>query len=409
MSGRCTISASSDDAKDPFRSRFKESTHACIVPSLCSDCCPRHCCWRPACAGCLPNATWLPDSSGFVYTGGKNKDALYLYDLEKKEPRVLVEKGAGPAWPAVSADGKRIAVALRHDDGKDVTLEVIVFDRDGKELHRSPKLDWTKHVKAASTRWRHQAFWVPKQDKVLLYSDGKTGRYDLKTKGVVTHDWIVSTFGDSPILSDGKGYLAYDREGGGSLVVVDWDDKEKKIELTPKDALKTFGQVGDPLQAMLYYPLMHASHWDGSTAVASWDDVRVKIDPDKAVGTVEHFKPALSEDKKVIQEQLQLPAGGVVRARGVDQALSSKNHRSGNEPPFGSYRIEAVKQGARGPKVLMDNAGFYMIYPSPDGKKAVVKCSKSLDAILTESKPDQDMLFLIDGTSEVTAEIDLAK
>ena len=57
----------------------------------------------------------------------------------------------------------------------------------------------------------------------------------------------------------------------------------------------------------------------------------------------------------------------------------------------------------------MDNAGFFMIYPSPDGKQAVVKCSKTLNAIFTESKPEQDMLFLVDGAGGVTAEIDLTK
>lgn len=357
-------------------------------------------------AGCLPNATWLPDSSGFVYTGGKNKDALYLYDLAKKEPRVLAEKGAGPAWPAVSPDGKRIAVALRKDDGTDVTLEVVVFERDGKELHRSPKMDWAKHGVGAEDKTVPQAFWVPKQDALLLHSDGKTGVYDLKTKGVVTHDLIVSTFGASPILPDGKGYLAYDKEGEGGLVVVDWDGKEKKIELTPKDALNNFGQVGDPLQAMLYYPLMHESRWDGSTAVVSWDDVRLKLDPSKAVGTIEHFKPAFSDDKKVIQEQFRLPGGGIVRI--VEQIRRFKNHPP-DEPFFGASRVEVVKQGAKEPKVLMDGAGFFMIYPSPDGKRAVVKCSKSLEAVFTEAKPQQDMLFLIDGAGDVAAEIDLSK
>ena len=48
------------------------------------------------------------------------------------------------------------------------------------------------------------------------------------------HDRIVSTFGDSPILPDGKGFLGLRQHGeGGWLVVVDWDGKEKKIELTP--------------------------------------------------------------------------------------------------------------------------------------------------------------------------------
>src|SRR6202165_2287262 len=122
-----------------------------------------------AAAGCLPNAAWLPDSTGFVYTGGKNKDALYLYDLEKKEPRVLVEKGAGPAWPAVSADGKRIAVVLRKDDGTTVALEAIVFDRDGKEQHHSTKLEWTGHqTVGALDKTAPQAFWVPGQDQLLV-------------------------------------------------------------------------------------------------------------------------------------------------------------------------------------------------------------------------------------------------
>src|SRR5205085_11200293 len=110
-------------------------------------------------AGCLPNATWLPDSTGFVYTGGDHKDKLYLYDLDKKAARVLVEKGAGPAWPAVSPDGKRIAVALRTDDGTNVNLEVIVFDRDGKELHRSDKMNWAKH-QVGPDKLAAQAFWV---------------------------------------------------------------------------------------------------------------------------------------------------------------------------------------------------------------------------------------------------------
>ena len=70
-----------------------------------------------------------------------------------------------------------------------------------------------------------------------------------------------------------------------------------------------------------------------------------------------------------------------------------KKDESPGDPFFGSYRVEVLKQGAKEPKTLMDNAGFFMIYPSPDGKKAVVKCSKSLDAIFTESKPEQDMLF----------------
>jgi len=361
------------------------------------------------CAGCLPNATWLPDSSGFVYTGGPNKDRLYLYDLEKKAPRVLVEKGAGLAWPAVSPDGKRIAVALRHDDGTDVTLEVIVFDRDGKELQRSDantnvKMKWAKH-EAGPDKVAAQAFWVPGKDKLLIYSDGATGFYDLKTNSSTMLDVSLSTFRDTPIRPDGKGFLAHKNPMG--LVFVDWDGKEKEIQPMQKAPFENPG-ADSPLQGMVSFPLMHSSRWDGSTAIVSWDDLQVKIDADKLTASLEHIKPAMSADDKVIQDQVRLSGGGIVRALELTKRYR-KDGLSDQQHPFGEYRVEVVKQGAKEAKTLMDGAAYFMIYPSPDGKKAVVKCSKSLDAIFTESKPDQDVLFVVDGIGEVTAKIDLSK
>jgi dipeptidyl aminopeptidase/acylaminoacyl peptidase len=359
-------------------------------------------------AGCLPNATWLPDSSGFVYTGGKNKDALFLYDLGKKAARTLVEKGAGPAWPAVSPDGKRIAVALRHDDGTDVTLEVIVFDRDGKELQRSDastnvKMKWAKQG-VGSDQVAVQAFWVPNQDKLLLYTDGETGIYDLKTRGVTMLDVSLMTFGATPIRPDGKGFLAAPRDGA-KPAFVDWDGKQHPIELT-KDL--SDNQNGDALGGMLFFPLMHSSRWDGSTAVVSWDDLRVKIDADKFTASLEHIKPALSDDGKVIQDQLRLPGGGVVRAVELIKRYR-KDGAANDQYPFGEYRVEVVKQRAKEPNTLMEGAGYFMIYPSPDGKKAAVRCSKSMDAIFKPSNAGEDMLFVIDGQGDVTDKIDLGK
>ena len=102
-----------------------------------------------------------------------------------------------------------------------------------------------------------------------------------------------------------------------------------------------------------------------------------------------------------------MAGGGVVRA--VELSKRYQEKPAAEKPSFGRYRIEVVKQGAKEAKTLMDDAGFFMIYPSPDGKRGVVKCSKSLDAIFTESKPDQDVLFLIDGLGNVADKIDLVK
>ena len=95
--------------------------------------------------GCVPSVGWLPDSSGIVYTAGKDFNQLILYDLKKGEPQVLVaDTGAGTLWPAVSPDGKRIAVAkvIIEPKQKQTRLQVIIYDRQGKEVQRSKTLDW---------------------------------------------------------------------------------------------------------------------------------------------------------------------------------------------------------------------------------------------------------------------------
>src|SRR5882672_1343957 len=60
-------------------------------------------------AGCVP-VLWLPDSSGFLYVS-KDGSAM-LYEVAGGKKKVLLEKlPAETMWPALSADGKRFAVA----------------------------------------------------------------------------------------------------------------------------------------------------------------------------------------------------------------------------------------------------------------------------------------------------------
>jgi hypothetical protein len=56
----------------------------------------------------------------------------------------------------------------------------------------------------------------------------------------------------------------------------------------------------------------------------------------------------------------------------------------------------------------MDEADFFTIAPSPDGKSALVRGAKSLEAMF-EAKAGEDWLFLIDGKGEVAAKVDTAK
>src|SRR4051794_36991668 len=96
--------------------------------------------------GCVPDVAWLPDSSGIVYTTtdwpGSGPDApkrrngrLVHYDLARKGPRVVAETGTDTIRPALSPDGKQVAVAhLTWERGNAPTLRVIVFDLAGNEV-----------------------------------------------------------------------------------------------------------------------------------------------------------------------------------------------------------------------------------------------------------------------------------
>jgi len=357
-------------------------------------------------AGCLPNATWLPDSSGVVYTGGPHKDTLYLYDLEKKAPRVLVEKGAGPAWPAVSPDGKRIAVVLRRLEPPcfleliaDVRLEIIVFDRDGKELDHSRKVPWAKDHDISAA----QVFWVPGRDRLLISSDNVTGVYDLDTGAVKKRVQTVLPFGNSPITPDSKGYLAVCGRRDQYIAVVGWDGAERKIK-SEQLAGTEDDEVKMAAGGMLFCPYIHASRWEGTRAVADWKNFGLRIDVDKGEATVDRLKPTFAMDKKPVAAEFRLAGGGIVRA-------AELSVRTYNSPDLlGSYRVEVLKAGSDLPKTLMDGATLFTVFPSPDGKHALVRCTASTDALSDDkAKPGQDMLFLIDAAGGVADKIDLAK
>jgi hypothetical protein len=172
-------------------------------------------------AGCVPNVAWLPDSGGFVYLGGATGRQILLHDAAAGRQRILVaDTGANTEWPAVSPDGRRVAVARLFDSGGrlarsgDVstpsTLQVVVYRLDGQEAYRSEALPWNpKEYAGYLPHIQPMVFWAPRGDKLLVYADYTTGIYDVASGRLVrlnpTAPWV---FGATPILPGGDGFLA---------------------------------------------------------------------------------------------------------------------------------------------------------------------------------------------------------
>ena len=83
-------------------------------------------------SGCVHGVGWLVDSSGFVFTTAKGH--LIAYDIATKKQRILLtdRAAATTAWPAVSPDGKQIALARLELSGSHTKLQIEVCDLQGK-------------------------------------------------------------------------------------------------------------------------------------------------------------------------------------------------------------------------------------------------------------------------------------
>jgi hypothetical protein len=140
--------------------------------------------------GCVPT-TWLADSSGFIYVkpitvAGESSRQLLHYDLQKKTSRVIVEDvGKATMWPALSPDGKRIAVARLNGGPKEAkAIQIVLYDFQGKELHISKAEPWSLAPKDGAILPIDLSvvmlFWSPKHDMLVVTDGNVSGIYDVK-------------------------------------------------------------------------------------------------------------------------------------------------------------------------------------------------------------------------------------
>lgn len=122
--------------------------------------------------GCLPKVGWLPDSSGFVLTSGKN---LLAYDFATKKHRVIMQDAAADTTlsPAVSPDGKRVALAYVQGEPKRqlMVVQIVICDLKGNVEFRSESLTLAKDLYRVNEQSKPKAnlAWSPDATKLFVH------------------------------------------------------------------------------------------------------------------------------------------------------------------------------------------------------------------------------------------------
>jgi hypothetical protein len=338
-----------------------------------------------ATSGCVPGVSWLPDSSGFVDTGGKGKKQLLLFEVATKKGRVLVADVGGPGRPAVSPDGKRIALGRWLGKGWQ-ELVVDVFDRTGKRIHRSGNLCQNEPTRSGLP----QVAWSPRGDKLVVGYLPGTAIYDLKAhKRSASVKGALVAFGDSPVRPDGKGFLIATRTGGYSLV--DWQGKERPIKGNYDKLAQT--EPGErkgtmPQEVLLAYPMLSPSRWDGPVASFFTSTLAGRLDTDRLSVVAQERKPARTADGYLILQSHAFPRGATVRMVARSET---------------AHRLEVLRPGARKAEVLVPKAGFLKLFPSPDGKFLAVRWAGEVEWLYSPAaeRVPHDRLLVLDARGDV--------
>jgi hypothetical protein len=351
--------------------------------------------------GCIESVAWLPDSSGFLYTTGRSTCTLRLFDVSKNEDRLLVEDTKTATFlPAISADGKRIAVArIVRDKGVPDSLQLIFYDLAGKETGRSkmlrllrpgPKVDEQKLV-ACYLYWDHGGNRILVSD--MSEDTPLTSVYDVKNdRFKVLEGAFASAFGGTPFRPDGKGFLVAKPAKGRSLrfAFVDWDGVEQPIAMDVKALDKDDDHAR---REMVILPWLYDSSWKADIARVQRGSFGIQVDTASLTGmpyAVAAAEATLDGDSVVSKHRF---AGGdlTLYLLEAENATADKHNRQ---------RIVAVDAKTRKTTVVLDKLAVCVLFPSPDKRKVAVWCS-TRDV---NGQQEQRLFAVIDQAGKIIAQ-----
>jgi hypothetical protein len=341
--------------------------------------------------GCIPGITWLPDSSGFIYTTYSRN--LIHFDVAKGKERTIVDDTeTGTFWPGVSPDGKQVAVArLTHEKGKPDILQVIIYDMNGKVVQRSSAFTYSEAGVANDKDKPGIAnlFWSPQDNKIIIDTYGGSGKfkcgiYDVKADRI---SFVLgahpAAFGGNPCRPDGKGFLVAkigDKDLTG-MAFIDRQGNEHAIAMEPPEVPSK--------QQMLAWPFIVTSSWDGNKAIVFDSKGRFEIDTDKYIGKFTSSAQAQPRNDTDILPQFAFPnSSKVLRVLEITKQNREKFRR-----------LEVFDTQEKKAKTLIGK-GDCILFPSPNRKLVAVRCFKAE----TKEGKQSDLILVINQQGEIVAQ-----
>jgi hypothetical protein len=374
-------------------------------------------------SGCVPGVGWLPDSTGFIYTSGADYTQLCHFDLQKNERHVLVgDTGAPTGWPAVRSDGQLIAVAkfTAEPMQKQARIQITVYDRQGKEVHRSKVLDWavlentfSKEPAKDDPVTLPQLFWAPQGDRILIHVAGHSGIYDAKAAKLVwSAPGALLNFRGGPVRPDGAGFLVMKNYTGWAtvftkdkqakdidphFVFVDWAGKEQPIKAPALmlDVAALQKETNSNKLMALFVPLLFESGWVGDVAQVSYHVDRLRYVTKKGEALLDSVQPEMVEGG-MVQSQYRFP-GGHAQLRVIALFKKENGPESSNR-----VRLEVLKAGKKDPEVIVAEAEYCVPVVAPNGKTVAVR---SLIPSKDANTREQYNLLVVDDKGTVVANL----
>jgi hypothetical protein len=337
-------------------------------------------CLLLATTGCVEDGvTWLPDSSGFIFT---NKDGTQVvhFDVKRRAQRIVTPFTGKTKWPGLSADGKRLAVAdcirTSTKGSSKYSLTITIYSLEGEQLKHSKPFTFTSE---GTSETKEESFldWSGPAGKILVCSGFGFGIYDTVQDKFIRCDAVPYPIAGTPVIPSKKGFLALSELKG--IVYYDWDGWETSFE--GLEDLEKIRQVMTASQSIVWKD-ENTVVWEGTKTTLTLDMLK------KTATITDVVRPSLPSSDKLlwrsaIGEKSELclyHAAGDIRQHRLEIQIPSERKRrevfATGEYEFATGEYDLIR---------LD------FFPSPDG---------SLMAISLE-----DTILVVDAMGNIVAKV----